>query len=257
MQFGVLWVSAVMLGWSVAVPLCRFRVHSKRYSVLSFGVRSWRCRFFWPGHLGIDILNVVRSVGRLLDRGCLSKHLPLVKDGISLLLFSILKRAWGPDTVKVSKVKGHAAEADVTQGRVRMEDRLGNAEADTAADLGRRHQSQAVMGRSLLNARNHRHSIGSWLRFPGFLSIMVNGVVRPRIPLSGIKGVGKSSASLMLGLILFLHHFLGNLIPCTGPGYRFMEREEEVYWCGYCCLALQRKLAVQARCFLWDTAFAC
>ena len=35
---------------------------------------------FWPGHLGIDILNVVRSIGRLLDHGSLSEALPLVKD---------------------------------------------------------------------------------------------------------------------------------------------------------------------------------
>ena len=69
--------------------------------------------------------------------------------------------ARGSDTVKVSKVKGHATEADVDQGRVRMEDRLGNAEADTAADLGRRHQSEAVMNtrRALLQARTHWYPI--------------------------------------------------------------------------------------------------
>ena len=36
---------------------------------------------FWPGHLGIDNLNVVRYIGRLLDQGLVSKPLPLVKDG--------------------------------------------------------------------------------------------------------------------------------------------------------------------------------
>ena len=36
---------------------------------------------YWPCHLGIDNLNVARSIGRLLDRGCLIKPLPLVKDG--------------------------------------------------------------------------------------------------------------------------------------------------------------------------------
>ena len=45
----------------------------------------------------------------------------------------------------MTKVKGHATEADVEQGRVRAEDRLGNMEADTAADLGRRHQPETVM----------------------------------------------------------------------------------------------------------------
>ena len=51
----------------------------------------------------------------------------------------------GPDTVRVTKVKGHATEADVEQGRVRLEDRLGIVETDAAADLGRRYQSEVVM----------------------------------------------------------------------------------------------------------------
>ena len=34
---------------------------------------------YWPCHLGIDNLNVVRSIGRLLDADCLAKPLPLVK----------------------------------------------------------------------------------------------------------------------------------------------------------------------------------
>ena len=43
----------------------------------------------WLCHLGIDNLNVARSIGRLLDHGCLVEPLPLVKDGIWLLLPSI------------------------------------------------------------------------------------------------------------------------------------------------------------------------
>ena len=47
------------------------------------------------------------------------------------------------------------------QGRVRGEDRLGKAEADAAADLGGRHQSELVMDtrRALLNTRNHWYPI--------------------------------------------------------------------------------------------------
>ena len=41
------------------------------------------------------------------------------------------------DTFQVTKVKGHATDADVDSGRVRLEDKHGNAEADDAADLGR------------------------------------------------------------------------------------------------------------------------
>ena len=60
----------------------------------------------------------------------------------------------------VTKVKGHATDGCVEQGRVRQKDQLGNAEAD-AADLGGRHQSELLIdaGRVLLNARNHWYPI--------------------------------------------------------------------------------------------------
>ena len=61
------------------------------------------------------------------------------------------------DTVRVTKVKGHATDDDVEHGRVRLEGQLGNAESDAASDLGRRHQSELLMDawRSLLKVRNH------------------------------------------------------------------------------------------------------
>ena len=42
----------------------------------------------------------------------------------------------GFDTVKISKVKGHADEGMVLEGRVRDLDRMGNKAADEAADFG-------------------------------------------------------------------------------------------------------------------------
>ena len=49
------------------------------------------------------------------------------------------------DTVRISKVKGHADEGMVLDGRVREVDRLGNNAADEAADFGRRRVSPAVI----------------------------------------------------------------------------------------------------------------
>ena len=82
--------------------------------------------------------------------------MPLVKDGDLIAIVKFLILVWVADTVKVTKFKGHATDADVEQGRVRLEDRLGNLEADAAADLGRLHQSEALMDarRVLLNARD-------------------------------------------------------------------------------------------------------
>ena len=69
--------------------------------------------------MGIDNLNVARSIGHLLDFDCLSKPLPLIKDGDLIALARYMIRTRGRETVRVTKVKGHAEDIDVQQGRVR------------------------------------------------------------------------------------------------------------------------------------------
>ena len=120
----------------------------------------WECTFHFLQHC-IDNLNVARSFGRLLDHGCLAKPLPLVKDGDLVAIAQYMIRIRGRDTVRVTKVKGHAEDSDVQQGRVRLEDQLGNAESDAAAVLGRRHQSELHMDarRIFLKVRNHWYPI--------------------------------------------------------------------------------------------------
>ena len=110
-----------------------------------------------PCHLGIDNLNVARSIGRLLDHGCLAKPLPLIKDGDLIVIVQCMIRTRGQDTDRVTKVKGHATDDDVQQGRAPLWEKLGNGDSDAAADLGVRHQSELLVccGRVLLNARNH------------------------------------------------------------------------------------------------------
>ena len=96
---------------------------------------------YWPCHLRIDNLNVVRSIGLLLDHDSLVKPLPFVKDGDLIVLAKYMIRTRGRETVRVTEGKGHAEDVDVQHGRVRLVDQHGNAEVDAAADLGRRHQS--------------------------------------------------------------------------------------------------------------------
>ena len=94
--------------------------------------------FIWE----VDNLGVVRHVGRLLYGHHGSLPFELVKDGDLLLLVDWMLRLRGLDTVRVTKVKGHADEAEVkghadqglvVDGRVRELDRLGNDAADEAA----------------------------------------------------------------------------------------------------------------------------
>ena len=78
-----------------------------------------------------------------------------------MALAQYMIRTQGRETVRVAKVKGHAEDVDVQQGRVRLADQQGNAEADAAADLGRRHQSEILIDsrRRLLKARSHWYPI--------------------------------------------------------------------------------------------------
>ena len=63
-------------------------------------------------HIGVDNLGVVRHVGRLLDGGSFppSPPLELVTDGDLLILIRRLIDLRGSNTVRVTKVKGHADE---------------------------------------------------------------------------------------------------------------------------------------------------
>ena len=120
---------------------------------------------YWPCHLGNDNLNVDRSIGCLLDADCLAKPLPFIKDGDLVALVQKKIRTRGRDTVRVTKVKGHANDDDVLHGRVRLVDQQGNVEADLAADLGRRRQSEILINarRKLLQARSYWYPVMTYL----------------------------------------------------------------------------------------------
>ena len=80
-------------------------------------------------------LNVVRHVGRMLDGNLGTLPFQVLPDGDLLCLVHHMLLLRGLDTVKVTKVKGHASEDMVVDGRVRDLDRLGNRAADEAADF--------------------------------------------------------------------------------------------------------------------------
>ena len=116
-------------------------------------------------HLGVDNLSVVRHAGRLLDGHHGSVPFELVKDGDLLLLICRMLRPRGLDTVRVTKVAGHADEGMVLNGRVREVDRFGNNAADEAADFGRRR-----VGNAVIDARRNLSGVcGRW--YPDILDL--------------------------------------------------------------------------------------
>ena len=106
-------------------------------------------------HIGIDNMNVLRGVAAILSHRVPRSPLPLMKDGDLLTTIHSMLKLRGFDTVKVSKVKGHATRAMVASGDVRLEDLVGNNGADAAADLGRlRHHDDVLTARrDLLRVR--------------------------------------------------------------------------------------------------------
>ena len=109
-------------------------------------------------HLGVGNLGVVRHVRRLLDGHHGSVPFELVKDGDLLLLIYRMLHLRGRGAVRITKVKGHAGEGMVLDGRVREIDRLGNDAADEAADFGRRR-----VGNAVIDARRNLSGVcGRW-----------------------------------------------------------------------------------------------
>ena len=77
MLFGARLKNMVMLGLSVVVLFLLFLVFADCATAEFWGAIV-ALQAYWPCHLGIDNLNVVCSIGRLLDADCLSKPLSLV-----------------------------------------------------------------------------------------------------------------------------------------------------------------------------------
>ena len=77
------------------------------------------------------------------------------------MLLSNTIRTGSRHAVRVTKVKGHVKDDDVQHGHVRLIDQQGDVEADVAADLGRRHQSEVLINarRKLLQARSYWYPI--------------------------------------------------------------------------------------------------
>ena len=183
---------------------------------------------YWPSHLGIDNLDVARTIGRLLDRGYLAKPLPLVKGDLVALVRCMI-RTGGWETVRVTKVKGHAEDVDVQQGRVRLEDQLGVTlrlmlqltwvvviSLKISLMLGEGYSRLVVIGSLLcLNC------IGLWLLLLGLLSIMMEEAVLLLIPLFGIRVVGGRCAGLIWLMLIWLFS-LAHLVSWVGTGFKFM-----------------------------------
>ena len=94
-QFGARLKSMATLNWSVVVFLYLSLGYLQSVQRAEFWGAIVALQSYWPCHLGIDNLNVVRSIGSLLDADCLAKPLALVKDGDLIALVRYMIRTSG------------------------------------------------------------------------------------------------------------------------------------------------------------------
>ena len=143
--------------------------------------------------------------------------------------------ARGLDTVKVTKVKGHAIDADVELGLAKLEDNLGNSEADAAADLGRRHQPEEVMDvrRALLDA------LGALVSHCPSVRLMV-AIARVSVNHDGKSGFAPflvwnqggrlKQRKVDVTIIVTLLCFLALQVSFMGPGFSSLEFLSSLHW---------------------------
>ena len=148
------WIACLILAeffFCLPLDLCRL------YRGLSCGEVILALQSSDAVHVGVDNLGVVRHVGRLLDGCYCSSAFELVTDGDLLVLFVgclifvvVIRFAF-------LRLKGHADEGMVLDGRVRELDRLGDNAADEAADFGRRR-----VGNAVIDARRNLSGVSGW-----------------------------------------------------------------------------------------------
>ena len=151
--------------------------------------------------------------------------LRLLKMGDLLCLIDRMLQLRGLGTVKVSKVKGHADDGMVLDGRVRDLDRLGNNAADEAADFGRRRVPVHVIDarRNLVGVCNRwypvvRHLHRFLLLLLGLLLIMMMAVVLRRTLLFGLLVLYPRGPGFFM-LFVTLLFYLVLLVFGMGIGY--------------------------------------
>ena len=96
---------------------------------------------------------MVRQVGQIIGGKCPARPYELVVADDLYTLIREMVRIRGHGTTAISKVKGHADEDMVGDGRVHELVRFGNDLADQAADFGRHRVEEGVTDASTGLAR--------------------------------------------------------------------------------------------------------
>ena len=93
----------------------------------------------------------------------------MMKGGDLWEVFANIVQRRGPETVTISKVKGHATDEMVKEGQVRLSDKKGNDNADRAADRGATESQAKVHRHGAMYSRRHKEYRALMCRIQNFI----------------------------------------------------------------------------------------
>ena len=117
-----------------------------------------------PVHIGTDsqsFMTKAKAVQQLV-RDCLMSQRPwgVQKDGDLWAMLHRYLQAKGAHAVAFSKVKGHATDSDVMEGKVRADDKKGNDHADAAAETAVQQYGEVLVHFGQRLAQRHKDYTG-------------------------------------------------------------------------------------------------
>ena len=151
-------IVGALVGGVMFIMVAPMQVRGSRFLFGSWAFANRQRAELWGVILALECTFAVYSGVDNFECGTATTPIELVNDGDLLLIVDKMLQLRGLDMVRITKVKGHADEGMVLDGRVREQDRFGNNAADEAADFGRRRVDHTV-----IDARRHLSGVcGRW-----------------------------------------------------------------------------------------------
>jgi len=113
-----------------------------------------------PTHQATDSMAYLLKASKILLGKLPRKPFNIIPDGDLWEWFAKIVKAKGAEAVRLTKVKGHATEEMVKQGKVKEEHKVGNDFSDEAADIGvEQHGNEFLEASTFFAAKQHEYSV--------------------------------------------------------------------------------------------------
>ena len=129
-----------------------------------------------PTHQATDSMAYLLKATQIVGGALPKKPFNILPDSDLWEWFARLVKAKGADAVKLTKVKGHATDEMVNQGKVKADHKEGNDASDEAADIGVEQHGNGLLELSIFFAAKQTSYGGVMLEVAKFVLAIMNEV---------------------------------------------------------------------------------